>query len=292
MHHTLNPLAVKIIHSLTHPSMPADNPAKDLQAPITLGRKTEKHMSKAKAEQRKLVIPPTEQDAALQQFAKPPGTAQSATKEGNYFEQSVAAPSSNASSPTPRDYPPPLLPLHKAHAHSTTINVSHAVFNMDCLFQQYTDEWGIPYERSAAAIRALRDWLDEEAKLSNGERIHFPIEIRFTDADGIWLSHCQGRKTCFIGLVMYRPYNSNVRYRSLFAKFEMLMRHFAGRPHWAKAHTCGQNELRKLYPHLDDFLKLREKHDPDRVFVNPYVRRHLLGELGADIEARVFKARL
>ncbi len=227
----------------------------------------------------------------MQAFASPVHTAAKAASPGS-FALGADGRASPSNSLTPRDYPPPLKPLHPSHVTSTHVGVSHTVYNMDCLFQQYTDEWAIPYSRSAAAIRTLRDWLDEESKLAHGERIHFPIEIRWSDGDGIWLSHSQGRKTCFIGLVMYRPYDTNVRYRSLFAKFEMIMRHYAGRPHWAKAHTCGQAELRTLYPHLDDYLRIRQQHDPDRVFVNPYVRRHLLGELGPDVEARIFKARL
>lgn len=97
-----------------------------------------------------------------------------------------------------------LEPLDPQHPTSITINVSHVVFNMDCLFPQYTDEWGIPFEHSAAALRAMRDWLDEEERNADGVRIHFPVEIRFTDADDIWLSHCQGRRTCFIGVIQFR----------------------------------------------------------------------------------------
>ncbi|KDN36392.1 FAD-binding domain-containing protein [Tilletiaria anomala UBC 951] len=193
---------------------------------------------------------------------------------------------------TPRDYPPPLQPLHPEHVSSTMTGISHTIYNMDCLFPQYTNEWAIPFELSAHAIRALRDWLAEESRLASGEQVHFPIEIRFAAPDGIWLSHCHARPTCFIGIVMYRPYNANVRYRALFAKFEALMRHYNGRPHWAKAHTCGPIELRMLYPHWDDFLALRQQVDPHNVFVNPYIRRHLLGDIGPGTETRVFKARL
>ena len=138
----------------------------------------------------------------------------------------------------------------------------------------------------------MLDWLAEEEALTGGERVHFPVEIRFADGDGIWMSHCQGRKTCFIGLTMYRPYNRPVRYRKLYSKFETLMRHYAGRPHWAKAHTCGPSELRKLYPHMDDYLQVLDKVDPQGVFRNPYIRRHLLGHLTDDASTRRFKSRL
>jgi L-gulonolactone oxidase len=183
-------------------------------------------------------------------------------------------------------------PLDPRHARTVLVDTSHRVFNVDCLFPQYTDEWAIPLEHAASAIRAMRDWLEEEERLRHGERIHFPVEIRFADGDGIWMSHCQGRKTCFIGLTKYRPYDRPVRYRALFNKFEILMRHYAGRPHWAKAHSCGPVELQSLYPHLQDYLGLLKKVDPNGVFRNPYIRRHLYGQITDDASPRIFKSRL
>lgn len=99
---------------------------------------------------------------------------------------------------------PSLTPTPGTLSTTTLINTSHLVFNMDCLFPQHTDEWAIPFEHSAAALRALRDWLAAEEASQQGERLHFPVEVRFTDADGIWLSHSQGRRTCFIGVIQFR----------------------------------------------------------------------------------------
>lgn len=183
-------------------------------------------------------------------------------------------------------------PLDPSHAITTLVDTSHRVFNVDCLFAQNTDEWAIPLCHAASAIRAMRDWIEEEERLIDGERVHFPVEIRFADGDGIWLSHCQGRKTCFIGLTKYRPFNRPTRYRQLFAKFEILMRHYAGRPHWAKAHSCGPIELQRLYPHLPDYLNLIYKMDPQGLFRNPYIRRHLLGDLTDTASPRIFKSHL
>lgn len=200
---------------------------------------------------------------------------------GSTFQPLVQAPSAR----TPE-------PLDRSHAMTTLVDTSHRVFNIDCLFMQYTNEWAIPLEHAASAIRAMRDWLEEEERLSDGERVHFPVEIRFADGDGIWMSHCQGRRTCFIGLTKYRPYDRPVRYRRLFSRFEMLMRHYAGRPHWAKAHTCGPVEMHRLYPHMHDYLHLLADVDPKGVFRNPYIRRHLLGHLGEDASPRRWKSRL
>ncbi|PWN37110.1 uncharacterized protein FA14DRAFT_159303 [Meira miltonrushii] len=186
-------------------------------------------------------------------------------------------------------------PLNPTNPRSVLVDAAPRVFNFDCLFQQYTNEWAIPLSCLGSTLRAMRDWLKEEEEISKrggGEQVHFPVEIRFVDADGIWLSPCHGRKTVYIGIVQYRPYDLPIKYRSLFAKFEVLMRHFGGRPHWAKAHTCGPTELARLYPNLSDFLALRKSKDPDGIFLNPYVRRHLLGDLRAEASPRIFKSRL
>jgi L-gulonolactone oxidase len=197
----------------------------------------------------------------------------------------------------PLDFASPTIesgpePLDSSHAITTLVDTSHRVFNVDCLFAQNTDEWAIPLCHAASAIRAMRDWIEEEERLYHGERVHFPVEVRFADGDGIWMSHCQGRKTCFIGLTKYRPYNQPTRYRKLFHKFELLMRHYAGRPHWAKAHSCGPVELHRLYPHMKDYLKTIEEYDPQGVLRNPYIRRHLYGDLSDDASPRIFKSRL
>jgi L-gulonolactone oxidase len=45
---------------------------------------------------------------------------------------------------------------------------------------------------------------DEEHDDPAGLRVHFPIEIRFTAADDIWLSPSYGQVSCWIGIVQYK----------------------------------------------------------------------------------------
>jgi L-gulonolactone oxidase len=59
-------------------------------------------------------------------------------------------------------------------------------------------------EKTRDVLAALRDWLAAEEADPNGQRVHFPIEIRFTAPDDIWLSPCYGRQTTYIGIVQYR----------------------------------------------------------------------------------------
>ena len=48
-----------------------------------------------------------------------------------------------------------------------------------------------------------------------------------------------------------------------------------GRPHWGKMHYRDADSLRPVYPHFDDFLAVRDKLDPARVFANDYTRQVL-----------------
>ena len=50
------------------------------------------------------------------------------------------------------------------------------------------------------------------------------------------------------------------------------MRAHDGRPHWGKVHTRTAADLAPAYPRFEDFLALRDRLDPDRVFANAYLR--------------------
>ncbi|MBX3088721.1 MAG: FAD-linked oxidoreductase, partial [Cryobacterium sp.] len=60
-----------------------------------------------------------------------------------------------------------------------------------------------------------------------------------------------------------------------FKAVEAIMRGFDGRPHWGKIHFQDAASLSALYPKFSDFLKVRDRLDPDRVFANPYLDRVL-----------------
>ena len=56
---------------------------------------------------------------------------------------------------------------------------------------------------------------------------------------------------------------------------EPILREHGGRPHWGKVHTLGAADLAPLYPRFEEFLALRDRLDPDRVFANDYLERVL-----------------
>ncbi|KAF9480619.1 L-gulonolactone D-arabinono-1,4-lactone oxidase [Pholiota conissans] len=173
----------------------------------------------------------------------------------------------------------------------TRVDDSYKIFNVDCRYPQHTTEWAIPQSEAVACLRELRAFITKELKDPHGVRPHFPVEIRFSASDDIWLSPSYGKATCWIGIVQYKPYGTNVPYRRLFRAFEDAFSAHHGRPHWAKAHRLGPSELTTLYPHFGDFLRVMQDVDPKGVLRNPYARRHLLGEQGEEVGRRVFKER-
>ena len=79
-------------------------------------------------------------------------------------------------------------------------------------------------------------------------------------------------------------------YRKLFTRFEDLLARHGGRPHWAKAHRLRPDDLRQLYSRFDDFVAVLNRVDPQGMFRNEYVQRHLFGKEGEQYAERVFKA--
>ncbi|OBZ89695.1 L-gulonolactone oxidase [Choanephora cucurbitarum] len=161
--------------------------------------------------------------------------------------------------------------LHSKPIH--VVDVSNKVFNFDCLFPQYVNEWAIDWKDAPAALRKLDKFISD-----NDLKVHFPVEIRFVDEDDVWMSPAYGRKTCYIGVIMYRPYGKPVPYKKYWKGYEDIMREYNGRPHWAKAHGQGIKELEASFPKFQDFLRVRQQVDPQGMFLNNYLRRHVVPE--------------
>jgi L-gulonolactone oxidase len=97
------------------------------------------------------------------------------------------------------------------------------------------------------------------------------VEIRFTAADDIWLSHGYQRDSAYIAIHQY----VGVEYEPYFRAFEEVTTALGGRPHWGKLHYREAASLREAYPRFDDFVAIRDRLDPDRAFANAYLTRVL-----------------
>lgn len=147
-------------------------------------------------------------------------------------------------------------------------DASHRVFATARSVRFREMEYALPVERVRPAFDALRALIADK-----GWRISFPVEVRFAAADDLWLSTAYGRESAYIAVHRYwrddpRPY---------FEAVEGIMLEFGGRPHWGKMHTLDASALRERYPRFDDFIALRDRLDPERLFANPYLERVLGG---------------
>lgn len=127
-------------------------------------------------------------------------------------------------------------------------------------------EYEVPRAALPEAMAALPKIIDDLPF-----RVQFPVEVRFTGPDDIWLSHGYGRESAYIAVQQYagRPYEE------YFRAFEAVCEPLGGRPHWGKQHYRDAESLRTAYPKFDDFLAVRNRLDPARVFANEYLDRVL-----------------
>ncbi|XP_063775283.1 L-gulonolactone oxidase-like [Pseudophryne corroboree] len=152
---------------------------------------------------------------------------------------------------------------------SERVDVSYKVFNFDCLFKQYVQDWAIPIEKTKHALTQLKAWLERNPHVV----AHFPVEVRFARGDDILLSPCYQRNSCYMNIIMYRPYGKDVEHKDYWSEYEKIMKRVGGRPHWAKAHTCTRKDFEKMYPGFAKFNSIREKLDPTGMFLNTYLEK-------------------
>ena len=128
-------------------------------------------------------------------------------------------------------------------------------------------EYAVPRVAVPYVLAEIETWLAR-----SGERIGFPVEVRFAAADDIWLSAAYQRDSAYVAVYQYH----RRAHEGYFTAVEAIARSVRGRPHWGKLHSLSRDELWQAYPRFDDFLAVRDKLDPRRVFANDHLAR-LLG---------------
>ncbi|RUS20932.1 D-arabinono-1,4-lactone oxidase-domain-containing protein [Endogone sp. FLAS-F59071] len=159
------------------------------------------------------------------------------------------------------------------------VDESYKVFNYDCMFPQYVNEWAIPWEQTSEALRKLDAFVKE-----NDMKVHWPVEVRFADEDDKAFPDDKFTPSSLLFIWIPRPYGRPVPYKKYWQGYEEIMRSLGGRPHWAKAHGQSCAELAASYPHFQDFLRVRQEVDPAGIFLNDYLRRHIVGAGGRAVE--------
>jgi len=147
---------------------------------------------------------------------------------------------------------------------STVCDRAYKVYATDRKVRFTEMEYAIPREHAREAIRRVIDVVRRRQL-----PILFPIEVRFSAPDDAFLSTAHGRETCYIAVHQY----SRMEFETYFRAVEAIMDEYAGRPHWGKRHYQTAGTLRERYPDWDRFAAVRDRLDPDRVFLNDYTRR-------------------
>jgi L-gulono-1,4-lactone dehydrogenase len=145
----------------------------------------------------------------------------------------------------------------------------------DAAYRVFTSPRRVRFKEQEYAIprAALSDVLGEVRGLFQRRdwRISFPIEVRVTPPDDVWLSTAYGRDTAYIAIHVFHP----APHERYFTDVETVMTSVGGRPHWGKMHTRDAAYLAASYPRMADFLAVRDLLDGERRFGNEYLRRVL-----------------
>jgi len=124
-------------------------------------------------------------------------------------------------------------------------------------------EYFIPLERAVDCINEMREYMLKNLPLSI-----FPLEIRTCGSEDGFLSSNYKRDTLVVSVsgmpgVDYWPYLREV---------DRILGRYDARVHWGKLHFLTKAQLHERYPMADKFIKIREKFDPNGVFLNDHLR--------------------
>jgi len=194
---------------------------------------------------------------------------------------------------TAEDTPKPSFELPVDHILDLTSKIADSVPGMDGPMQRFLTAMYSPVQRVGRAFEIFPsarnsrfNEMEYELPASRGPeclkeiletvkksevRTLFPLEYRYVAADDCWLSPMQGRATASISVHQHH----SVDYRPLFDLVEPIFWKYGGRPHWGKLHTLDAKRLAPLYPHWDDYQKVRARLDPKGRMLNEHLKKVL-----------------
>jgi len=127
-------------------------------------------------------------------------------------------------------------------------------------------EAAVPLDQAGAAFDALVGLFDGDL------RANFIAELRYVRGDRTWLSPAYGGDVVQLGAYTALRADRDRYFDAFWAAMPA-----TARPHWGKAFRQSVAELAPLYPRWDDFGRLRDQTDPDRVFGSAFLERVLGG---------------
>jgi len=137
--------------------------------------------------------------------------------------------------------------------------------------EELQSEYHVPRRHAVPALQAL---------LALGDHIR-PVlqvsELRTVAADRLWMSPQHGQDTMAVHFT-WLPDLAAVE--PVLAAVEAALDPFEARPHWGKLFLADAAAMARRYPRLPDFAGLAGRLDPRGVFINAWLRRHVLGPAG------------
>lgn len=127
-------------------------------------------------------------------------------------------------------------------------------------------EYFVERHRGPEALRALLAVADRFADLV------LVSELRTVAADGLWLSPAYRQESLGIHLTWR---NDPAAVLDVLPVVEEALAPFSPRPHWGKWFTLRGDQIQEQIARLEDFRRLAERTDPNRVFRNGYLERTL-----------------
>jgi FAD/FMN-containing dehydrogenase len=155
------------------------------------------------------------------------------------------------------------LVLESAEAYSRTIYHLHQ-----------EQEFTVPQEEAIPMCKLFLETFENMYLANPKHNLPYTLlEIRFTPAGHELALIGPGRDTrrCWIDIVC----NDTHGFEKYYAAAEEIIKKINARPHLGKfCETLDKQHLQEIYgAHFERFLELRNEHDPERKFINPFTRR-------------------
>lgn len=141
----------------------------------------------------------------------------------------------------------------------------------------FTELW-VPLDKTAEAMQALKCWYD-----GGGDPVRayahtgaFSCEIYASRRSPFWMSPAYERDVFRIDVFWFALNSGDPE--AFYQRFWEILRPFAFRPHWGKflpTSAGWADYYAREFPRLTDFLALRDKLDPQQIFVTEYWRAAL-----------------
>ncbi len=157
--------------------------------------------------------------------------------------------------------------VSKIIAASTSENIvvdhSHRIFATVRWIKFNEMEYNIPKEHFKTVIYEMEAAFEKEKY-----QVPFPIECRWVKKDNIMISPASGRDSAYIAIHQFK----GMKYEKYFNDMEKIFRKYNGRPHYGKMNSANLANFAKFYPEWEAFQAIRQKQDPQGVFLNPYLK--------------------